>query len=543
MSRESRKTEAQLREELRLAKEKAKESERKCRSLGQSEMLYRTTIDDIDAGIHVIGSDRRIILVNEKFRAWCRELGLDQDLVGKTPIEAFPFLPGSVMEEYKTVFHTGVALRTVNETAVEDRLFATETRKLPIVEEGTVVRVVTIVWDVTEQNRERAERRRLETQMQQAQKLESLGVLAGGIAHDFNNLLMVIMGNADLVLHDLSAVAPARPRMEEIQKAARHAAELCTQMLAYSGRGRYEPQPLDLSELVAEMAHLLQVSIAKKTTLRYDCSKHLPPIEGDPTQLRQVVMNLITNASESLRGSDGAITIATGSTECDQTYLDTTTYHEEASPGRHTFVEVADTGCGMDKATLDRIFDPFFTTKFTGRGLGLAAALGIVRSHGGAINIDSEPGKGTCFRVLFPVYGTTNKQPHTDTAPSENWTATGTVLLVDDEAKIRTTGKLMLERFGLTVLTASDGEEALALFRDHAEEIVCVLLDLSMPRMDGAETFRRLKAVQKNLPVLLTSGHSEQEVAERFANEGLAGFMHKPYRMDKLKSALRKVLG
>ena len=236
-----------------------------------------------------------------------------------------------------------------------------------------------------------------------------LGVLAGGIAHDFNNLLMAILGNAGLALEELSSLSPARGSIEEIEKAATRAAELAKQMLAYSGKGRFVVEPIDVCRLVEEMAHLLEVSISKKVVLKYDFADDLPTIDGDVTQIRQVVMNLITNASEAIGGKTGVIALSTGTMYCDRACLDEINDTVRAGldrplpEGAYVYFEVADTGCGMDAKTIEKIFDPFFTTKFTGRGLGMSAVLGIVRGHKGALMISSEVGRGTTFRVLFPV--------------------------------------------------------------------------------------------------------------------------------------------
>uniref|UniRef100_UPI002ADE7C8B PAS domain S-box protein n=1 Tax=Tepidiforma sp. TaxID=2682230 RepID=UPI002ADE7C8B len=260
-------------------------------------------------------------------------------------------------------------------------------------------------FDVTDLVRAEEERRRLDQQMQQTQKLESLGVLAGGIAHDFNNLLVAILGNAGLALMELPPESPARQTVQAIETAAQRAAELTRQMLAYSGRGKFVVEPLNLSRLVEEMAHLLEVSVSKRAVLKYRFAPDLPLIEGDATQVRQVIMNLITNASDAIGDRSGVISISTGLMHADRAYLRTAYMDDDLPEGDYVYLEVADTGVGMDEATAARIFDPFFTTKFTGRGLGLAAVLGIVRSHRGAIKLYTEPGRGTTFKILFPVAG------------------------------------------------------------------------------------------------------------------------------------------
>jgi len=398
------------------------------------------------------------------------------------------------------------------------------------------------VRDVTELKRAERERRQLEAQMQHAQKLESLGVLAGGIAHDFNNLLVGVLGNAGLALMELPPESPARQSTEQIRTAAEHAAELCKQMLAYSGRGRFVIQPLNLSGLVREMGHLLQTAIQKAITLRYDFAEDLPAVLGDANELRQVIMNLITNAAEAIGDEMGVITVRTGLLEADRQYLTTTYLAQDEAAGTYVCLEVSDTGCGMDEETKARIFDPFFTTKFTGRGLGLAAVLGIVRGHRGAIKIYSEPGRGTTFKVLLPC----SEQPPVDLEsqdePISDWDASGAILVADDEQIVRAVTRKMLEGQGFSVLTAANGPEAVEMLGQNANKVVLVLLDLTMPRMSGLETFSRMRRVRRDVPIVLSSGYSEEEAISDFAGTDLAGFIQKPFDPKSLIRKVREVL-
>jgi PAS domain S-box-containing protein len=402
------------------------------------------------------------------------------------------------------------------------------------------------VTDISERKRAEAERRRLEAQILQAQKLESLGVLAGGIAHDFNNLLVGILGNASLALRDLPPESPAQEMIEAIVKAAERAADLAREMLAYSGRGKFVVEPTDVSMLVEEMGHLLEASISKKAVTRYDLGRNLPRIEVDATQLRQVIMNLITNASDALGEGSGLIRIATGMTRVTREELSEMVLHDELEPGDYLFLEVSDTGCGMDPEVLARIFDPFFTTKFAGRGLGLAAVLGIVRGHHGGLQVRSEPGRGTTFRVLFPCQNAT-RVAFDGEAPRESshgldGPATGTILIVDDEEAVRTLVKRILERSAFRVLTARDGREGLECFRAHARDISVVLLDATMPEMSGEETFREMRRIRPDVRVLLSSGYAEKDAARRFARDEIAGFLQKPYRVEQLLAKVRSAL-
>ena len=397
--------------------------------------------------------------------------------------------------------------------------------------------------EIAERQEAEDERRKLEAQVRQAQKLESLGVLAGGIAHDFNNLLVSILGNASMALMDLAVHSPARDSIQQIENAAERAADLAKQMLAYSGRGKFEVQEVGLSELVEDMAHLLKVSTSKKAFLKLELDPNLPSIQGDAAQIRQVVMNLIINASEALGNETGVVTVITGAAECDRACLQSSYLDEDLPEGAYVYVQVSDTGCGMDPETCSKLFDPFFTTKFTGRGLGLAAVLGIVRGHRGALKIDSAPGEGSTFRILFPAC--TGHAPRKASRPkgkAEPWRGNGTVLVVDDEDVVRAVAQKALERVGFSVLLAGDGCEAVRMFRQHAENISAVLLDLTMPEMNGEEAYREMRRIKPDARVILSSGYSEQEAASHFAGQGLAGFIHKPYRATELSARLREVL-
>ncbi|HLP02813.1 MAG TPA: response regulator [Opitutaceae bacterium] len=398
-----------------------------------------------------------------------------------------------------------------------------------------------VMEDITALHEAEAERRAIEVKMWQAQKLESLGVLAGGIAHDFNNLLMAILGHASLALEQEPTPARTGECLREIEGAAKRAAELCRQMLAYAGRGRFTVEPVRLSALVEESVRLLRVSVSKQTVLRCELGENLPNVEADPGMLRQVIMNLVINASEAIGDRAGSIRLTTGVMECDAKYLSACLPVERANPGRYSYVEVADTGCGMDAATMARMFDPFFTTKFAGRGLGLAAVQGIIRQHHGALRVESAPGRGTVFRVLLPV---TTREAALTAPPVAGaaWQGGGTVLLVDDDESVRGTGRCMLKSWGFAVLEAEDGQRAIEVFRDHADEIRCVLLDFTMPRLDGMETFRELRRLRPNVKAILMSGYSDAELVDGFLREGGVGFLAKPFSAPEANALLKAVL-
>lgn len=416
------------------------------------------------------------------------------------------------------------------------------------------VRIATSVLEIfatragAELERERAEeeRQRIEAQMQHAQKLESLGVLAGGIAHDFNNLLAGIMGYANLAEEELPEGSPARDYLHQIGISTLRAAELTRQMLAYSGKGHFVIGPCNLSEIASEMVQLLKASITKKAVIEFDFDHDLPLIEGDGTQIRQVIMNLITNASDALEDQSGTIRLSTRRVRLDD--------HESAGgylpdpihAGEYACIEVSDTGVGMDQETLSKIFDPFFTTKFTGRGLGLAAVLGIVRGHGGAIRVESAPGAGATFRVYFPAAAPSMtaaapalEAPAAPFAPAHNG---GAVLVVDDEEVVRAITREVLEKAGFRVLTATNGQEGLAVFRRCADDITAVVLDLTMPYMSGVEALREIRKIRPGVPVLLSSGYTEEEAARKLDGHAPNGFIQKPYRASALLAKLQETL-
>jgi ligand-binding sensor domain-containing protein/signal transduction histidine kinase/CheY-like chemotaxis protein len=437
---------------------------------------------------------------------------------------------------YQTVWFYVAGLVTLGGLAIV--AYRVRVRHLKAREHGLTAlvdeRTRALQHEMTERVRAEEERRALDRRMQDAQRLESLGLLAGGIAHDFNNLLVGILGQAGLVRQDLQPDSPVRPQVEQIERAATRAAELTSQLLAYSGRGRFVLERVNLASLVTEMAKLLETAIAKHVAIRFDFAPDLPAIEADAAQIRQVVMNLLTNASDALADREGEIVVR----------VDTVDAGADAPPpsglprGRYVRLLVRDTGVGMDASTVSRIFDPFFTTKFTGRGLGLAAVQGIVRGHRGAISVASTPGAGTTFEVLFPALEEPAPKAVERRIQPPAAAARGTVLLVDDDATVRAVGRSALERAGFTVIVASDGREALDAFRARTSAIDCVLLDLTMPRQSGAETLRQIRGLDADVPVVLSSGYTEQDVTSRLAGIATQGFIQKPWTPDMLVRAI-----
>ena len=400
-----------------------------------------------------------------------------------------------------------------------------------------------VVWsarDITQRKLSEDDRLKLEKQMLHTQKLESLGVLAGGIAHDFNNILTAIVGNADLALMRLKPESPAIENLHRIETAAARASELARQMLAYSGKGRFVIEDLDLNRLVEEMGHMLEVSISKKALLRYNYYTPLPSMRGDATQIRQIIMNLVINASEAIGDRSGVISLTTGCLDCNDSYFRDSWLSDPVPDGLYVYLEVSDTGCGMDRETMLKIFDPFFTTKFTGRGLGMAAVLGIVRGHRGAIKVYSEPGCGTTFKVMFPAGEMPAELFGGEENPDLKWHGSGTVLLVDDEETVRALGSEMLKELGYRVVTANDGRQGVEVFKSR-NDIALVLLDLTMPHMDGAQCFRALRQVDPHVKVVMSSGFNEQEVTQKFLGKGISGFVQKPYKLSTLREVLSRI--
>ena len=400
-----------------------------------------------------------------------------------------------------------------------------------------------VVRDITLQVQAQEQKLEMEKKMAHVQRLESLGVLAGGIAHDFNNILAGIMGNAELAEINLLDEHPVDQELKNIVVASMRAADLCKQMLAYSGQGAVIRHSANLSELVGETLQLIEASISKRIELRCDLHSPMPPILADRTQIQQIIMNLVTNASEAI-GEDevGEIRVTTGVLQATRTDLDNPFLDEQRDAGEYTYLEVRDNGCGMDAVVQGKIFEPFFTTKFTGRGLGMSAVIGIVRSHGGVLQLDSKPGAGSCFRVLLPVNQTMQSaQEHVPKTLLAEPGATYTVLVVDDEAMVRTTAEGLLHKLGCNVMLAEDGEQGLDVYRQYAADIDMVLLDMTMPKMGGVAVLEQLRLLRADLPVFICSGYSNEKVAGKFHQYQPNGYLHKPFSLSDLTALLSQL--
>ncbi len=511
--------------------------------LAELEHLYATA----PVGLCLVDRDLRYVRINEMMAAF--NGSPPSDHLGRTVREVLPELADHIEPVYRRVIETAEPALDVEVhgvTAAEPR---TEkdwlVRFHPLLsEDGSVEAVSTVVQDITHRKRQEEEHRRFESRVQHAQKLESLGVLAGGIAHDFNNLLMGILGNADVALAKLAPESPGREALERIKVASKRAAELTNQMLAYSGRTRFQVEPLDLNRIVEEMMHLLRAVISKKARLQLELASELPLIEADAAQVRQVVMNLITNASDALGGGVGVIRVTTSLVDAGPALLAGCDVGERQAPGLYVSLEVADDGMGMNNATRERMFDPFFTTKFTGRGLGLAAVLGIVRGHEAVLRVDSESGQGTRFTVLFPASGAVS--PATSPPADAAVVAAGegaTILVVDDEPTIREVAAQLLEEAGYRVLLARDGREGVDVLREHAGEIDLVLLDMTMPGLSGTEALDQMCRVEPGVRVLLSSGYTQPDTEDLSSAENLAGFIQKPYGAELLARKVADALG
>jgi PAS domain S-box-containing protein len=497
-------------------------------------------IDESLEEVHVFhGATMRYQQTNQTAR---RNLGYSQEeLREMTPLDIIPhdfreqfgeMLDGLRRKKYPRVTFTTELLRR-NSTRYPVEMH------MQLLSQDNELTFVAFAMDIGERQKIERERERLAEQIQKAQRLDSLSTLAGGIAHHFNNLLMTILGNAELAQQEMPPDSPLAHCLSEIEKAGTRAAGLSTQMLTFSGHGKFRVQRVDLSQIIQTMQKLLEVSVPRKIEINYELAPDLPSMGADIPQMQQVIMNLITNAVEAMGNEEGRITLRTGTMECGADYLNETLPDWKLRPGLFVFLAITDPGCGMDRETIERIFDPFFSTKFTGRGLGLAAALGIVRGHGGTINVHSEKGKGTTFTVLFPV-----RERRTEArrgASVESRLHDGeAILLVEDEQSVRTVTARILERAGYRVETAVDGVEALQILEENiragesARPFDCVILDLTMPRMDGMETYRRMLGVAPGVPIIISSGYNEDDVLERFPDNPPEFTIQKPYQSRQL---------
>ncbi len=512
-------------------------------ALEKERRLMRSMMNTIPDFIFFKDLEGRFLRTN---KAHAANFGMTPaDMIGKTDFDLFPkeYAEEGQKDEQK-VMETGQPIISKREEIVlpDGKNVWVSTTKVPLREtSGELVGTFGISRDITHHVMAEQERLKMEARMQQTQKLESLGVLSGGIAHDFNNLLMGILGNTGLALMEMNDESPAWNHVKEVETIALRAADLTNQMLAYSGKSKFVVKPVNLSNLVSEMAHLLEVTISDRIELAYSFDEDIGAVEGDASQIRQVVMNLITNASDAIGGKEGRITVETGEQHCDESYLKSCYVAEKLPPGKYAYVLVSDTGSGMDKKTLSKVFDPFFTTKVSGRGLGLAAALGIVRGHKGALRVYTEPNKGTEFKVLFPVSGKKVEEDDTHRKGISRWKADGTILIVDDDEIVRTVSEQILQKFGFSVITATDCESGVReLANNH--RLRAVLLDVTLPGKKAGGALVEMRKVDKNVPIILMSGYNEQRATEGLDSDEYSGFIQKPFNAESLAGKLREVI-
>ncbi len=502
------------------------------RAWERSEGRYRRLVELAREGIWEIDRDAVTVYVNP---AMARMLGYTADEMIGCDLASF------MDERGRRISERNLARRRRGIEELHDFEFVTKTGQRIITtmatsplydEDGDYSGALAGVIDVTE-------RRRFEQEMLHTQKLESLGVLAGGIAHDFNNLLQAVIGNAELALQDVGENALACESLFEIQRAAGRATDLCRQMLAYAGKGRVRREDVDVAALVVEMAEILKVSLSKKAAFTVEVAADLPVISGDSSQIGQIVMNLITNASEALGDDEGSVKVVAKAENLTAASADQGFPLGQLTPGLHVVLTVTDTGCGMREGSRQRIFDPFFTTKFAGRGLGLAAVLGIVKSHGGGIEVQSTPQQGTTVTVALPAHAAEIRElPGAESPGAEVGSRALNILVAEDEPGVQRVLLRLLDRLGHTVQLAVNGQEALDYHAIHGETIDLIMLDLTMPVMGGKEAMKEIRGVDHEVPIIICSGFPAEDIAREFGSEQPQFYLQKPFDVAELQSAL-----
>jgi two-component system cell cycle sensor histidine kinase/response regulator CckA len=506
------------------------------RTRQEAEQRYRHLIDALPQGV-VVHVDGKIVFANLAAARLAGARSADA-LLGTSAIDwVHPDSASAASTRIERTYH-----KLGDQPPLAERLVRPDGSTVDAVISNTMIdwhgrpASQVLVHDITDQLV-------LERRLQQVQRLESLGLLAGGVAHDFNNLLTGILGHVELARNATPGEGPTVAHLDSIALGARRAADLARQMLCYSGHAAARRGPVDLRTVLEECLRLLRTSFTGNIRLERHLAEELPRVEADGTQLRQVAMNLLTNALDALGTTGGVVRVATGVADLGPEELGRTVAGHELPAGRYAYLEVADTGAGIAERVQARIFDPFFTTKLAGRGLGLAMVLGLVRGHGGAIELTSRVGEGSTFRAYFPAAEGGAHPPVLPPPEAESLSIRpATILVVDDEEAVRNVVEQMLRLDGHRVLTAGDGREALAQLASHREEIDCVLLDLTMPNMDGREAFAALRQIRPGLRVLLSSGYDAQEVLQDFAGQRPDGFVQKPFQIQELLDAVRRVV-
>jgi PAS domain S-box-containing protein len=522
------------------------------RSLRSSESHYRSIFETALIGVAVTDKDFNYTDVNE---ALCKLLGYKkEEIIYKASVYDITHPDDiaegiAVLNKIKNgeIDHYIIKKRYISKSG--ETITAMAFAKGKFSPDGEYEGATGSVMDISGLLKAEEERLQLERQFLQAQKLESLGIMAGGIAHDFNNLLQIILGNLELAARELSPDSTTHNFIVDSIIAGNRAANLCDLMLTYVGKGLISKHELSLNELVSENAEMLKTAVSSAVTMKLHLSEKIPTTLANASQMQQLVMNLLTNASESIVKQPGLIVITTGVQNCDDAFLAGNLLGEKPEPGQYVFIEISDNGCGMSEKTLQRLFDPFFTTKFAGRGLGMSAVLGIMKSHSGALFVDSEPGRGTTFKVIFPASAPV--MPANIQEPvslpygkfiSPDKPLSGVALLADDEKPVLKTCSKMLNMCGFKVITACDGIDAVAKFREHSDVIDLVLLDLTMPNMDGIAAMKEIYDIKPVAKIILSSGFNEDELGKLITSQPPAGFIRKPYSMNEIETELRRVI-
>jgi two-component system, cell cycle sensor histidine kinase and response regulator CckA len=514
--------------------------------LTQERNLLRTLIDGLPDSIYIKDREGRYLAHNLAGQKMLSPHG-EERAMGKT-VHDFPILEHHAdlyAKDDRHVIETGQAVVDREEPFQQEN--GTEgwflTTKFPLRNSaGEIIGLIGITRDITGQKSEELNKEKISQKLQTTQKLEAMGLLAGGIAHDFNNILTGVHGHAGLARLSAKGNAELLSYVREIEHSAERASELCQQMLDYSGHNRHEQQRLDLSATIKQTLPLLPHSIGKNARLRFEPAENIPATVGDPTQLRQVVMNLVVNSGDALATEEGSIHIHTGAMRADRAYLDSGYLEEKLPEGDYLFLEVSDNGEGMSPDVQSNIFDPFFTTKREGRGLGLATVIGIVRSHRGAIRVHSQPGQGTLFRILLPASEQPAEQFPEDIQTGWDWLGSGTVLVVDDEETVRTVAARILEALGFTTEICTNGKSAVETMRLAPDRYRLILMDFSMPALDGAKASAAIRKINSSIPIILMSGYWEEKATSSFAEHTVSAFIKKPFTPEKLRDEIRAVI-
>ncbi|QDU51028.1 Blue-light-activated protein [Gimesia panareensis] len=514
--------------------------------LNRQRILLQTIFHSVTDVMIVTDRSHNIVMCNESIQMHfrCKEA----DLLGR-PVRELVKSESDYQEQFTRVSYPNTHVLKpfiVEYLRADNSIFQGETIITPLRRsDNQITGYIQVIRDITDRIQMEAEKDHLHAQMLHAQKLESLGVLAGGVAHDFNNLLLAILGNTNLTLMELQEDSPISQNVKNIEIAARHATKICERLLAYSGRRTFVTTTFNLNQIIQETVEILKTIISPNAHIELNLSSDNLLIHGDTGQIEQVVLNLLTNASEAIQNQKdaGKIDVRTGFLELNQDDFSNYYFCENVSPGRFIFFEIEDNGSGMDEDCQSKMFDPFFTTKFTGRGLGLAGVSGIIRGHHGGLFVQSAVESGSCFRVILPVATDPEEEITTDSSVDPVVPAdVGYVLVIDDDQAVCNVVTNVLKRFGFSVLLANSGSQGIEVFERNRDSISVVLLDMTMPGMSGVETLRQLQDKQINVPVILTSGLSENDISDQMDSSEIVHFLKKPYKPQKLVNIVSKAL-